>query len=186
MQASAFTRSSISALWLTLWLCGGAVTLCAQRSVTVQLALTNRFQVRVDWQARSVVPAPGLAIFPDYQLHRSGDLDQWVPVGEPLPGNVGDTNRMYSIVNELAGDTMAFFRVGSIVELPEADLIGENLAEADFSGANLFGAGLFAADLHDSNLQGATLDGADLRFVVLTNADLSGASLFAARMLSAD
>jgi len=174
---------------LLLWVAGfGAqhVQLWAQRSVTVQLDLTNRSQVRVAWQARSVVPAPGLAIFPDYQLHRSADLNNWVPAWERLAGNVGGTNRTYSILNDLGGDGMAFFRVESIVELPEADLIGDNLAEADFSGANLFGADLFAADLHGANLQGATLEGADLRFAVLTNADLSGASLFGAKALSAD
>ena len=29
---------------------------------------------------------------------------------------------------------MAFFRIESLIELPEAELIGENLGEADFSG----------------------------------------------------
>src|SRR5438093_6114763 len=170
---------------LILWLSGCAVELRAQRAVTLEVNFTNRSQIRLAWQSRSVVPSPGRQIFPDYQLYTSTDLTNWVPSGEKLPGAIGGTNRTFSIVRG-GGDGMEFFRIGSLVELEEAELIGENLGGADFSGGNLFGTQLFAANLHDANLRGAELSGADLRFAVLTNADLSSASLFAARLVGAD
>src|SRR5438094_380970 len=182
---AALRRSSVACL-ITLWLGGCGLEAFAQRSVTVQPIRTTASQIQVAWQARSVVPLPGLQIFPDYQLHTSANLTNWIPTGDRLAGSVGGTNRTFSVVRDVTVGRMAFFQVESLVELPGADLIGANLAEGDFSGANLFGADLFAANLHDVNLHGADLDGADLRFAILTNADLGGASLFAAKLLSAD
>src|SRR5438034_6370601 len=187
MPTSMFNRSSFAAfLLMMLWLSGGAVALAGQRSVTLQPGLTNGTQIQVVWRSQSVVPAPGLQIFPDYQLHTSTDLTNWVLIGERLTGNIGGTNSLFSMLGDISSGQMAFFRLESIVELPGANLIGEDLAEADFTGGNLFGANLFAANLHHAHLSDADLTGADLRFANLTNADLSGASLFAAKVLSAD
>src|SRR5438552_2179636 len=131
-----FNRWSICLIGLILWISGGAVELRAQRSVTLEVDYTNRSQIRVSWQSRSVVPAPGLQIFPDYQLHASTDLTNWVPAGEKMAGTVGGTNRTFSIMRDAGGDGLAFFRIESLIDLPEAGLIGENLSGADFSGGN--------------------------------------------------
>src|SRR5213594_2116598 len=161
MRRQVFNRWSICLIGLVLWSSGGVVELRAQRSVTLEVDFTNRSQIRVGWQSRSVVPAPGLQIFPDYQLHTSTDLTNWVPAGEKVAGTVGGTNRTFSIVRGAGVDGMAFFRLESLIELPGAGLIGENLGGSDFSGGNLFGAQLFAANLHDANLRSADLSGAD-------------------------
>src|SRR5213594_2065600 len=186
MRRRGFNRRLFCQIGLIFSISAGAIELRAQRSVTLAVDFTNRSQIRLAWQSRSVVPSPGLQIFPDYQVYASSDLTNWVPTGEKLAGTVGGTNRTFSIERGAGADEMAFFRIGSLIELEEAELIGENLSGADFSGGNLFGAQLFAANLHDANLRGADLGGADLRFAVLTNADLNGASLFAAKIGSAD
>src|SRR6266566_170342 len=132
MRMSAFNRSSFAAfLPIMLWLPGGAVALAGQRSVTLQPGLTNGMQIQVVWRSQSVVPAPGLQIFPDYQLHTSADLTNWVLTGERLIGNIDGTNRLFSMLSDFSAGQMAFFRLESIVDLPGADLIGEDLAEAD-------------------------------------------------------
>ena len=186
MRRRGFNPWSFGPIGLILWLSGGTVELQAQRSVRLEMDFTNGSQFSVAWQTQSVVPAPGLTIFPDYQALTSTDLTNWVPIGEKMAGTVGGTNRTFSIVPGVAVEGMAFFRIESRIELPGVSLIGENLGAADFSGGNLFGAQLFDANLRDANLRGADLSGADLRFAVLTNADLNGASLFAARIVSAD
>src|SRR6266542_5061940 len=186
MLGRAFHRWLLCPIGLILWLTSGAAGLRAQRSVTLEVNAANGSQIRVAWQSGSAVPAPGLQIFPDYQVHTSTDFTNWVPIGEKVAGTVGGTNRTFSIVSERGVDGMAFFRIESLIELPEAGLIGENLGAADFSGGNLFGAQLFAANLHDANLRRAELNGADLRFAVMTNADLTDADLFADRIGSAD
>src|SRR5438093_705832 len=155
MRRCGFNRWSFCPIGLILWLSGCAVELRAQRSVTLQVDFTNGSQIRVAWQSRSVVPAPGLQIFPDYQVYTSTDLTNWVATGEKVAGTVGGTNRTFSILRGAGVVGLAFFRIESLIELPEAGLIGENLSGADFSGGNLFGAELFAANLHDANLRGA-------------------------------
>src|SRR6266498_4157865 len=103
MPTSSFNRSSFAAFLLMMrWLSGGAVAMAGQRSVTLQPGLTNGTQIRVLWRSESVVPAPGLQIFPDYQLHTSADFTNWVPTGERLAGNIGGTNRLFSMVNDLS------------------------------------------------------------------------------------
>jgi len=186
MRRDGFNAGWFGPMGLIFWLFLSAVELRAQRAVTLEVAPATNSQVRLAWQSRSVVPAPGLQIFPGYQVYSSTDLTNWVPTGEKLAGTVGGSNRTFSIVQGAGVDAAVFFRVGSSIELEAADLIGENLGEADFSGGNLFGAQLFAANLHEANLRGADLRGADLRFAVLTNADLNSASLFAAKLVRAD
>src|SRR5436190_19054149 len=133
MPMPAFNRSAFAPFLLVmLWLSGVAVAPAGQRSVTLQPGLTNGTQIQLRWRSESVVPAPGLQIFPDYQLHTSTDLTNWVLTGERLTGNIGGANRLFSMLSDLSGGQMVFFRVESIVELPGADLIGEELAEADF------------------------------------------------------
>src|SRR5262249_42477108 len=186
MRRRRFNRWSLCSLGLIAWLSSGRVELRAQRSVSLEVRPANGSQIRVAWQSRSVVPAPGLKIFPDYQLLASTDLTNWAPAGEKFTGNVGGTNRTLSILRGSDAEGMVFFRVESRIELPEAGLIGENLGGADLSGGNLFCAQLVAADMGDANFRRADLRGADLRFAVLTNADLSDASLFAARLVRAN
>ena len=186
VRTSATKRLTLRAFLTALGLLSGVAELFAERPVTLQLSSTGGFQIQIAWQSQSVVPAPGLAVFPDYQLHKSTDLKNWTAIGERFAGDIGGASRRFLIVDDLAGQAMAFYRVESIVELPNADLIGEDLAQADFSGGNLLGADLFNASLHHANLRSADLSGADLRFANLTNADLRGARLFAARVLSAD
>src|SRR5437016_4691126 len=158
MPMSALNRSSFAAfLLMLLWLSGGAVAPAGQRSVALQPGLTNGTQMQVLWRSESVVPPPGLQIFPDYQLQMSTDLTNWVRTGERLAGNIGGTNRLFSMLNDLSAGQMVFFRVESIVELPGADLIGQDLGEADFSSGNLFGANLFDANLRQAHLPDADL-----------------------------
>src|SRR2546427_457638 len=152
----------------------------AQRSVRLQLNPTNNSGIELTWQPGSVVPLPGLQLFPDYQVHRSHDLVSWTPVGGRFVGNIGGTNRFLSFVDTGVAEANAFYRVESIVDLQFADLIGEDLTGAEFHRANLFGADLFNAGLGKAKLPDAILSGADLRFAVLTNADLTRADLFAA------
>src|SRR5436190_5726251 len=128
-----FLRWLFCPIGLILWLASGAAGLRAQRSVTLEVNSTNGSQIRVAWQSRSAVPAPGLQIFPDYQVHTSTDLTNWAPTGEKVAGTVGGTNRTFSIASEGGVDGMAFFRVESLIELPGAELIGERLDAADFS-----------------------------------------------------
>ena len=54
----------------------------------------------------------------------------------------------------------------------QANLIGDNLSDADLRGANLH-----SANLSDANLSGANLSGANLSDANLINADLRGANL---------
>src|SRR6266511_5376631 len=136
----------------------------AQRSVMLQLNFTTRSGVALTWQSGSVVPPPGLPIFPDYQVHRSYDLENWAPIGEPFIGNIGGSSRLLSSVDSGADESGAFYRVEASVDLPFADLIGEELNGAELLGANLFGADLFSARLGNAILRDAILSGADLRF----------------------
>ena len=177
-----FLRASAAAALLF----GFVVVSPAQRSATLRLDSTNGSRIQITWRSGSIVPSPGLQIFPGYQVHRSADLQSWTPIGERFAGGIGGTNKAFSFVDGDTGQELGFYRLESIVELPNADLIGENLAQGDFSGGNLFGADLFDANLHDAILRNTDLGGADLGFAVVTNADLSGANLFAAKMLGAD
>src|SRR3989442_15289777 len=128
MPSSEFNRSSFAAfLLILLWASGVAVALAGQRSVTLQPGLTNGTQIQVVWRSQSDVPAPGLQIFPDYQLHTSTDLTNWVLSGKRLTGNIGGTNRLFSMLGDISSGQMAFFRLESIVDLPGADLSGANL-----------------------------------------------------------
>src|SRR5438309_8034343 len=108
--AGAALRRSSAACLITLWLGGCGLEAFAQRSVTVQPIRTTTSQIQVAWQARSVVPLPGLQIFPDYQLHTSANLTNWVPTGDRLAGNVGGTNRTFSVVSDVAVGGWPFFR----------------------------------------------------------------------------
>ncbi|HKS35990.1 MAG TPA: pentapeptide repeat-containing protein, partial [Verrucomicrobiae bacterium] len=162
-----------------------APELAGQRAVTLQISPNAPSPVEFRWQSGSVVPPPGFPIFPDYQAYRSGDLTNWMAMGERFPGGIGATNRVFSVMDPVGDGSMAFYRVESIVDLSFADLIGENLKRADFRGANLFGADLFAADLEGADLEGAILSAADLRFATLTNTTLQGADLFATKLFGA-
>ena len=129
MPMTAFKRSSFARfLLMMLWLSGGPVAPAGQRSVTLQPGLTNGTRFQLLWRSESVVPAPGLQIFPDYQLHTSTDLTNWVLIGERLTGNIGGTNSLFSMLGDISSGQMAFFRLESIVELPGANLIFDGLA----------------------------------------------------------
>ena len=147
MRACGFKRVLFRVAASVTLLAGSAVALRAQRAITLQLVSTNGASIQLLWQAQSVVPAPGLPIFPDYQIHRSADLKTWAPVGERFVGGIGGTNNMFSFLDATAGEPMTFYRVETSVQLANADLIGEKLAGGDFSSGDLFGADLFGADL---------------------------------------
>ena len=77
-------------------------------------------------------------------------------------------------------------RLGSNLDLAEAnfqgaDLIEANLERAILTGADLSGAYLVGANLPQANLRGANLSGSYLEGTDLRGADLRGANLSAAR-----
>src|SRR6266511_3128165 len=90
----------------------------AQRSVMLQLNFTTRSGVALTWQSGSVVPPPGLPIFPDYQVHRSYDLENWAPIGEPFIGNIGGSSRLLSSVDSGADESVFFFRMARTPRSP--------------------------------------------------------------------
>ncbi len=68
------------------------------------------------------------------------------------------------------------------IELPYRLLLrGDNLQQADISGANLA-----STDLRGTDLEGADLEGADLSGAFLEGADLSGANLSGANLKGAN
>jgi uncharacterized protein YjbI with pentapeptide repeats len=87
-------------------------------------------------------------------------------------------------------------RLGSNLDLAEANFQGADLIEAnlerailtgaDLSGAYLVGANLPQANLRGANLSGSDLEGADLRGADLRGANLSSTSLYGADLRGAD
>jgi uncharacterized protein YjbI with pentapeptide repeats len=165
---------------------GFATTEClAQRSVKLELAVTNQNSVVLAWQSQSVIPPPGFEILPDYQVYRSQDLRNWLPIGGRLTA-AEDIGRGFTVTDSVNGTPLTFYRVESILDLPYAALSGKDLGNGDLRHANLFGANLFAAKLHNTTQRDAFLRGADLRFASITNSSLVEADLFAARLFGAN
>lgn len=129
------------------------------------------------WSPRLIVPNNAPSILPDYEVQWSSDLHLWQAVHR-VRGGIGLDGGPMSFspaVAETIGPV--FFRLLEQVNLPEADLRGIALADADLTGAHLPGARLDFATLSNVNLSHADLSGADLSYADLTYADLSSANL---------
>ena len=124
-RLSVLKRPWLGVLLPVLLTFGPVTRLSAQRAVTLQVGLTNGANVQLTWESRSVVSMPGLQIFPDYQMHKSGDLTNWTPLGDRFTGSIGGNRKTISSVPQEAEGERAFYRVESIVELSNAELIGE-------------------------------------------------------------
>jgi hypothetical protein len=157
--------------------------LSAQRAVTLRLKAATDANIQITWQSQSLVPLPGLQIFPGYQIHKSRDLANWAPLGDRVSGAIGGNGKALSFIDPTTTGDQAFYRVESMVELSNTELIGEKLSNADFSCGNLFGANLFNADLSGAQSSARQSERRRSAFCGLTNADLSGADLFATKLL---
>src|SRR5438552_2864841 len=185
-------RICFASVFLTLWTWGCTVELFAQRSVTLHSGWTNGSQFQVAWQSGSVVPSPGLTIFPDYQLQTSSDLTNWVPMGERWTGQIGGTNPDLSFANLDAATLFAASLRGADLRfcvLSDADLRFTALHDTkrdehtrmnakwktvwEIVNQGAPGRDLQKADLSFSNISEADLSKADLRL-----ADLSAAFAF--------
>src|SRR5208337_2243291 len=62
-------------------------------------------------------------------------------------------------------------------DLSEAELVEENLSEADLRGTNFRRTVISVADLTEANLGAASLHSANLSWAVLNRANLAGASI---------
>ncbi len=133
--------------WFLLVL-SGCLAGYAQATLHLEIVRTNETDAVITWTAKSVVPAPGFKIVPDFRAEISSDLENWFDYGtillhgQSLPqGKVGMT------LNNFHECPVSFLRIISSIDLSGADLIGQTLDGGDLTGAFMPGAEMFTASL---------------------------------------
>lgn len=128
------------------------------------------------WTPESVTPMPSTPIYPDTWLERSKDFLNWETVGETVVGGVDHvpSSQKFTLPRD---EARYFYRVSGRVELPEANLAGQAIRNANLSRANLRGAVLSGAELTDVDFIRANLRNASLKNTFVRGSNFSGADL---------
>jgi uncharacterized protein YjbI with pentapeptide repeats len=155
----------------------------AQADLSLSIKPAANGQLQLSWPVKSLVPAPGRAVFADYQVAISTDLKTWTNFGEVIPGtNFANKTITFTLKDDgpVDFDPGHFFKLQSLMDFSGADFILLILSKANFEKGTFIGTDFFSSNLQQANFTGANLEAADLR-----QADLSGATLARSKLLGA-
>ena len=116
---------SLRGLWqLTLAACRADVVASlplAQPAPTLVITQSNA-GLQLQWQVTSLAPPPGLALFPNYQVEASSDLQSWQPRG---PIHYPSQAAAETVVHALGvpTDSERYFRLALLVEFNGSNFI---------------------------------------------------------------
>ncbi len=151
-----------------------AATASGQRAFTINVAPTNLNAAAVSWKVQSATPVGDLLMLPQFQVERSPDLKNWIPVSGMITGALSQ-----KLVFTDPQSSLGFYRVNSLINQENAQLSNVKLDGGQLQFADFFGAELFAASLQSAILTNASFNAADVRHANFSSANLAGADFFA-------
>jgi uncharacterized protein YjbI with pentapeptide repeats len=171
-------RKLLAILW-------GCVAAFGQANLSITAIKSTNGNVNVQWDARSLVPPPGVPVFVSYKIWGSTNLHDWEVIGETLGGSSFPNQRVSrDIMSNRSRWNMV--KVESVLNFSGLDLIGLPLDGANFERARFTGCDFFGASLQGANLRGARFEGAEMRGASLEDSDLSGANFMGAVFFQAN
>jgi len=133
-----FFRKSLAPIWarVCVLLFAPILTSAGQSGIVDLEARDTGTAIEVSWRSGSLTSVE-LYLHYEFQLQRSTDLLTWENIGELIPGGVRATETEPHSVQlpEISG--AEFYRLAYRLNLPDSDLSGLDLSEADLRGSNL-------------------------------------------------